>query len=944
MAVTSQRPVIGPGSGVAFAFVAGKFLWSLDGSHEEILHALEQRAVPHEAARDGVWGWVTNNSHTQEPQYSVELYSDLFGVPQNQQHVQDCYNKLHAYLHQYTVVTPQAGQAITSAWKFSMEDLLSEPKYMLGEIVVARATGRTGIVRHIRLDSFTGGIRLYQVEFPGQPDNIEFREDQLDPDTSLWPDTLPWGDEEQDYYRTSSLAKFRLYGIDGKIYQFTGFVMAGTWEPAKMWHESQPIEAVFRDLEANRNMRMTSDEYEILYNQGSIVEVPGSGYGRTNDEWMTDKIHRSPEEATDLWPDTLPWKDDEQDWYRRSKIARATLYHASPKNRREAILTEGLHAHGEPNHDLTDETTFPKLHEQGYEWTDFNPRATYLWDRLEDAQRWYVPGGADIWQVDASGLNIHLDRVITSRPAYFTFDDIPPERLRLLGDGYQSPFESVGSWTREAADGTMGDMNPTGTLQSSLESSPAASAAYHALTQAGGQVYIVGGAVRDSMMGKDPKDIDMMCSGLDEDQMELALQGVGRLDFTGKAFGVFRLKVGGDEVEIAMPRSERSTGSGHKEFEVTTDPNLPVEADLSRRDFTWNAMAYDPSTRSLIDPHGGQNDLVNGRMALVNDKAFEDDPLRIVRAMVATARYGFEPDPSLLKSMSDNASSIRHLPGERIQMEFDKLLSAPNPVAAMELAENTGLLDYICPELSSTVGFDQQNPHHNLNVWDHTMAVLANMTRLSNDPDMRLAALFHDSGKPEAFWVDPNAPEGGGGHFYRKIQDDGTPIGHDHEDLGAQNVEAFLRRLRYPGASPDPRKPLTGRAARVQKLVQLHMFPYFKSLKGARKFLQAAGDEKTAFDLLTFREADSGGKDGITPKTFDDNMLSKGRDLLQQVLEASHAVSVKDLDISGKDLIDIGFKPGPEIGQTLNNLLDLVMEDPSLNEKDKLLQKVRELR
>lgn len=491
-------------------------------------------------------------------------------------------------------------------------------------------------------------------------------------------------------------------------------------------------------------------------------------------------------------------------------------------------------------------------------------------------------------------------------------------------------------WTIRAQSDIMPGMNDMSPIETAIQNDPAAQTAIEALTRAGGRVFVVGGAVRDAILGASPKDIDLMCQGLDEDEIVNALNPLGRLDFTGKQFGVFRFKNGNSEVEIALPRTETSTGPGHKDFSVTTDPYLDPEADLARRDFTGNAMAYEPATGQLIDPHGGADDLQQGRLSLVNDNAFEDDPLRVVRALVANARFGLQPDNNLKQALKDNAHKITDLPGERIQMELDKLLSSRDPAQAVQLAEQSGLIPYLVPELNSAVGFDQKNPHHDLDVFQHTMQVLRAMSRLSSDPDLRLAALLHDSGKPDSFWHDEDAPEGGGGHFYKKVMPDGTVKGQDHEDVGAQNVRAFMERLRYPKARID----------RVEALVQHHMFPYFNSLKGARRFLRSLnGDVKMAFDLLTLREADASGKLDNEPGNFDRTSIDKARQLLQEAIDAQaeqgQGFTLKDLAVNGNDMVQLGLK-GRQIGQALNKLLDLVVDNPDLNNHDTLMKIVRE--
>jgi len=465
-------------------------------------------------------------------------------------------------------------------------------------------------------------------------------------------------------------------------------------------------------------------------------------------------------------------------------------------------------------------------------------------------------------------------------------------------------------------------------IQEQVDTDPAAKAAYQALSNAGGTVYVVGGAVRDAVLGNKPKDIDLMCAGLNDEQITAALSPIGRLDFTGKQFGVYRFKTGGSEVEIALPRTEQSTGGGHKDFEITADPYLDPVEDLARRDFTGNAMAYNPFTGELLDPHNGADDLRNGNLKLVNDNAFRDDPLRIVRALVAQARFGLTPDETVIQAMKDNAQQIRHLPGERIQMEMDKLLAGRDPATAIQTAFDTGLIDYIAPELSSMQGFDQQNPHHDLHVDEHTLAVLRKIATLSNDPDVRLAALFHDSGKPDSFWRDETLPEGSGGHFYKKVHDDGTSVGENHEDVGAAYARAFMDRLRYPIARQD----------HVVRLVQDHMFAPFHTAQGARRFInKAGGDMKLVFDLLNLREADSSGKRTGEMSPKDAEIMWEMRKLVQDEVDKGSAFTVRDLAINGKDLIQMGYKPGPEIGRVLNAVLDRVIDNPELNDKDTLL-------
>lgn len=468
----------------------------------------------------------------------------------------------------------------------------------------------------------------------------------------------------------------------------------------------------------------------------------------------------------------------------------------------------------------------------------------------------------------------------------------------------------------------------SGQISTALENSPAASRAYDALVQAGATVHVVGGAVRDAALGKAPKDVDLLASGVDEDVIERALENLpGTVNVTGKQFGVYRYRFGQDEVEVALPRTEYSTGPAYTDFQVTADPYLPLESDLKRRDFTANAMAYNPQTGEVLDPYGGMQDIEDNKLSLVNDQAFQDDPLRILRAVVAYARHGLEPDENVLQEMSREADKIRHLPAERLQMELDKLMTSPDPTDAIRLAQETGVLDYILPEVSNAFGFNQNNPHHDLDVGNHSLAVLKAACQLTTDPDVRMAALLHDIGKPETYWEDAQ----GHGHFYETPD---VPGSANHETVGADMAQQIMTRLRYPN----------DRINHVVKLIDAHMFKYFTNARGARRFLASlGGDQHMAWELLTLRQADATGhQDGTGLNEYDAEHLALARELLQKVIDDQNAFTVKDLAIGGRDLMKMGIKPGPIMGEILNDLLDRVVEDPALNDKAMLEQYVRD--
>jgi len=445
---------------------------------------------------------------------------------------------------------------------------------------------------------------------------------------------------------------------------------------------------------------------------------------------------------------------------------------------------------------------------------------------------------------------------------------------------------------------------------------PAAWAAFEALSKHG-NVYAVGGVVRDVVLGKTPKDVDLMVQGIPAEEVESVLRQLpGRVDLTGESFGVFRYRdPEGNEVEIALPRTERSTGPGHRDFEVYTDPYISVGADLARRDFTGNAMAVNLSTGDLVDPYHGAEDLKAGVLRTVSDRSFPEDPLRILRAFSQVSRHGLEPDQTTHYDLAAHAPSLKELPQERLQMELDKIMSGDHPERAISLMEQTGVLEHVLPDVAATIGFDQKNVHHNYPLNEHLRLVLENTAALTNDVDVRWAALLHDIGKPASQWIDPDT---GTAHYYKNEQGEGE----DHEEVGAEMARKLLTDLKFP----------TDRIDRICHLILHHMFPSFNTTKGARKHINRVGDEYVD-DLMKLRQADIGGKGML-----DLGYVPVMQQYVQAVREAGEPTNLKNLAINGKDLIDLGMAPGPGMGRTLNWLMEQVLEDPSLNNRETLLQ------
>jgi tRNA nucleotidyltransferase (CCA-adding enzyme) len=454
--------------------------------------------------------------------------------------------------------------------------------------------------------------------------------------------------------------------------------------------------------------------------------------------------------------------------------------------------------------------------------------------------------------------------------------------------------------------------------------------------------YLVGGAVRDELLGLNSKDADFVVAGVDTEGLKRALEPHGRVEdlvVADRLVGV-RLyprdaairKLAPAGIEFAPPRKEVSTGPGRHDFEIVADPSLPIEDDMRRRDFTVNAMARRLSTGDLVDPLGGKRDLEQRVLRTTSPTSFAEDPLRLVRALRFVSQLGFEPDASTLRQMRDEAASVRLVSGERIGGglhadglgELSKLLLGREPLRALRLARDTGVLAQLLPEFEPSIGFEQESRYHDLTVDEHTFAVVQAAADAGASLAVRLAALFHDLGKAHVAWrgVDGRL------HYYAKP----GYSQRSHEQVGAELATEALNRLRYPNAL----------RSRVCRIVRHHMFHVGSGdARRARRFLAKYGDE-LAFELVDHKEADYRGKrsSGELP-VADLDKLDQFRQMLHQEQASPHRLS--DLAVDGNDLIELGFSPGPELGHVLRSLLHEVVEEPSENTRDALLGRAQEL-
>lgn len=453
--------------------------------------------------------------------------------------------------------------------------------------------------------------------------------------------------------------------------------------------------------------------------------------------------------------------------------------------------------------------------------------------------------------------------------------------------------------------------------------------AFQALRKAGGHVYVVGGAIRDALLQKEPRDIDFMVSGLPAEQVENVLDKLpGSVNWEGKRFGTYKYRTKGQEVEIALPRTDTYEEGGRRgQGKITVDHNLPVEKDLARRDFTANSMAVDLETGRLVDPYGGAKDIESHTLRTTHPDSFDEDPTRLVRALVAASRHGLVPDERTRKEMEEHAYRLDNESPDALKQQLDKLLASPNPAGALRLAQETGVLHHMFPELANNFDYDQRNPHHNYSLGEHSLNVLDNVSHLTDDPEVRLAALLHDVGKPASSWVDPATEVT---HYYPGMID-GQPVGADHAKVGADIAEQRLRETyNYP----------VSKIRNVHNLISHHMFPAFSSPKGARKFLNRVGD--AADDLLTLRRGDMTGKGQTPEEVAARTSVDKMHELVEGVRHAGAPTNQSMISVNGDDLQSLGLKPGPQIGTILRQLTNRVVESPQDNARDRLLQLARE--
>lgn len=420
------------------------------------------------------------------------------------------------------------------------------------------------------------------------------------------------------------------------------------------------------------------------------------------------------------------------------------------------------------------------------------------------------------------------------------------------------------------------------------------------LNGSGYEAFIVGGCVRDAVLGRSPDDWDIATSA----DPAVVKSMFERTADTGLKHGTVTVLAGSGSYEITTFRIDgRYIDGRHPE---SVEYTRSLEEDLSRRDFTVNAMAYHPAA-GLIDPFNGMTDIRNRLIRTVGnpDDRFHEDALRMLRAVRFSAQLDFEVDSGTLRSIAENCRLICKVSSERIREEMTKILMSDNPLKFI-LLRDTGLLQFTMPELEVCFHIPQNNPYHIYNVGVHSLYAAA---AAEKDFCLRWAMLLHDIGKSLSRFTDADGTD----HFY------------GHPEKSAELAFNVLNRLRFDKRSAD----------RILRLIRYHdreILPYEKAVGKAVSSMGADIFE----DLLRVKEAD---KTAQNPEYLEKARAYIGelKRVYLGIRERNACLDLKSLSINGDDLLGLGFPKGREVGDALERLLDMVIEQPELNERGKLL-------
>ena len=427
----------------------------------------------------------------------------------------------------------------------------------------------------------------------------------------------------------------------------------------------------------------------------------------------------------------------------------------------------------------------------------------------------------------------------------------------------------------------------------------------------GYEAYIVGGCVRDMLLDRFPEDWDITTSARPE---EVKKQFRRTVD-TGIEHGTVTVLIGDTGYEVTTYRMDGIYEDHRHPAEVTFTPKL--EEDLKRRDFTINAMAYNEK-EGLVDLYGGRKDLENRIIRCVGDpmQRFDEDALRMLRGIRFAGQLGFRIEEETCEAIKKLAPTLTHVSAERIRVELTKLLISDGS-EKLRLAYETGLTAFFLPEFDVMMTCEQNNPHHCYTVGEHTLKVVSGVDVSGIDKKQAIAlayaCLLHDVAKPEC----------------RKVDEKGIDHFHGHDVRGEELAGAIMRRLKHDNDT----------IRLVKTLVRWHDIRYNGGKRQLRRLMNRAGRETMPL-LFRLQRADILAQSDYR-REEKQTVLDAGESCYHEICESADAVTIAELAITGADLIREGYAPGPAIGDELKRLLELVMEDPSLNTPEKLLAEVK---
>lgn len=429
---------------------------------------------------------------------------------------------------------------------------------------------------------------------------------------------------------------------------------------------------------------------------------------------------------------------------------------------------------------------------------------------------------------------------------------------------------------------------------------PQVNTAISMLYAAGYEAFLVGGAVRDYVRDNSPaKDWDITTNALPA-QVESVFSGYHLIE-TGLKHGTVTVVIDHEPIEITTYRIDGDYSDHRHPDSVHFTRSL--KEDLERRDFTMNALAYSPQ-KGIVDLVGGRKDIEDGIVRCVGDPnhRFQEDGLRMLRALRFASVYGMAIEAETASAIHRNKELLKGIAAERIQVELTKMLCGKGVTKVLE--EFSDVIAIPIPEILPMFHFEQRNPHHDKDVWDHTIAVIESITP---EPVLRWAALLHDIGKPSYF----SLAEEGIGHFF------------GHSDQSTSMAESILSRLRFDNASKE----------QIVRLVRYHDMPITADRKPIKRLLSKHGEDATR-QLIELHKADTLGQSAICRHRIA--IFEEVSQMINEILQEESCFTLKDLAANGHDMMTLGFQ-GPTIGRVLQECLDAVLDEQIPNEHEALM-------